>query len=714
MDERVRMADSLPERVRGVVWRIFGRGASPYKRISAFELVKPVIGKSLGPGDHVEIIGEVEDWFEHHGTHSWLRSQLREPVARSILEGFRGECSNTAVWAVGSIEPELALRLIDELWSQDEIDSFVSLTVEALEQLCVDERVLDVERLTGLNPKSAKIALEDWVDKGRLETFRELEARGRELVHRGLPYAAGHVIEIIVRLRPDEFKKIVSRLDHPMVQARAAEHMIAGVLGTNHRVTLDWISESSKDAQVAIAILYSLLTVNGLERDLEINWQVDPDWNSWSTELKPPKDDLDGAASDLLAGLVQRLGVMDSLVCVRWIGELLRGAPLILNRSQTGETPRRVEELEEKCTKLLSRIVCDSWSDELISELCAGLHPARGSLWSRHVAKVAWSIRDDDPNRAKYLAQWVLNTNYKAIAEQVNRNQVFVDLGDYQYRKWIEGLAACLVLNAGIADLSDWINERCKDLKLSVWDAEADIQSFTAADKAVQTWFLVAFHTIKVIQVLGRAPEAAAVRRLTERLWDHNRFAMQFAPHRPESADVEEFATRNGVEVGDVDDGWILKQASRVELGPRSLWALADQLMKRLARGGEAERNYQNAIVSEFLSVGRERFSNPGDLGLERLLDWGRLWLLLQAVDEAEQTAREIINLTSETMSRVGKILVLRLLTLVATKRRLAPTLSKYFDATYRELWFSRNPPEEQMDRARIDELLNESNAATK
>ena len=171
-----------------------------------------------------------------------------------------------------------------------------------------------------------------------------------------------------------------------MVQARAAEHMIAGVLGSNHGVTLNWISESSNDALVAIAILYSLLTVNGLDRDLGINWQVDPDRSSWSTELRPPKDDLDRAASDLLVGLVQRLGVLDPLVCVRWIGELLRGAPLILNRTQTDESPRRVEELEEQCTKLLSRIMSNSWSDELIPELCAGptsgkrkhMDPARG------------------------------------------------------------------------------------------------------------------------------------------------------------------------------------------------------------------------------------------------------------------------------------------------------------------------------------------------
>ena len=293
------------------------------------------------------------------------------------------------------------------------------------------------------------------------------------------------------------------------------------------------------------------------------------------------------------------------------------------------------------------------------------------------------------------------------------QNQVFVNLGDYQHREWIEGLAACLVLNSGKVDVSDWITERCKDLKLSVWDAEADVQSFNTADKAVQTWFLVAFHTIKPLQVLGRAPEAADVRRLTERLWDHNRFAMQFASRRPESADVEEFAARYGVEVGDVDDGWILKQASRIELGPRSLWALADQLMKRQSRGGEADKNYQNVVMSEFMSVGRARFSNPGELGLDLLFDWGRLWLLLEAVDEAEQTAREIINLTSSTMNRAGKILVLRLLTLVASKRRLTPRIWQYFDSTYGELWVGHTPPEERMDRARIDEFLSESNSAT-
>ena len=69
--------------------------------------------------------------------------------------------------------------------------------------------------------------------------------------------------------------------------------------------------------------------------------------------------------------------------------------------------------------------------------------------------------------------------------------------------------------------------------------------------------------------------------------------------------------------------------------------------------------------------------------------------------------------MTSETANRAGKILVLKLLTLVASKRRLAPTLSKYFDSTYGELWFGHTPPEERMDRGRIDEFLNESNSAT-
>lgn len=712
MDESVRMPDSLPERVLDTVWRIFGRGASPYKRVSAFELIKPVMGKVLGPGDQTDVISEVENWFEHHGAGNWLRPELREPVARSILEGARGERSDTAVWAVGSMEPELALRLIGELWSQEEIDSFVSLAIKVLEKLCVDERLLDVERLTGLSSKSATVALEELLGKGRLERFRELESRGRELVHWGLHHAAGHVIEIAVRLRPDEFETIIRRLAHPVVQARAAEHMIAGVLGSNHRVTLNWISQSANDPLVAIAILYSLVTVNGLDRDLEIDWRVDPDQTSWSTELRPPEDDLDRAATDLLVGLVERLGELGPLACVGWIGELLRAAPLVLNRTQTGEAPRRIQQLEKQCTKMLSRIVCESWSDDLIPELCAGLRSATRDTWPRHVAMVAWSIRDDDPERAEFLAQWVLKTCYEAIGEQVDQDRVYMDWSDYQYREWIEGLSACLVLSAAEVDVSEWVTERCKHLKLSVWDAEADVQSFMTADKAVQTWFLAAFHTIVPRQVLGRAPEAAGVRKLTERLWDHNRFAMQFVPYRPESANVEEFAARYGVEVGEVDDGWILRQASRVELGPRSLWALADQLMKRQLRGGEADNNYAKVIMSEFMSVGRARFSEPGELGLEQLFDWGGLWLLLEAVDEAEQTAKEIIELSSGTMNRAAKILVLRLLTLVASERRLAPALSRNIDSMYRELWFGHTPAEERTDRARIDEILNVPNSA--
>ena len=104
----------------------------------------------------------------------------------------------------------------------------------------------------------------------------------------GLHPAVGNLIELTVALRPDLLGHLVERLDHPVVQARAARCAVEAARLSNHRVTLDWIRAASCPAQVALAIVYSLETVNALDYDLRFSGREDVGGHTWATELRPP------------------------------------------------------------------------------------------------------------------------------------------------------------------------------------------------------------------------------------------------------------------------------------------------------------------------------------------------------------------------------------------------------------------------------------------
>ena len=82
---------------------------------------------------------------------------------------------------------------------------------------------------------------------------------------------------------------------------------------------------------------------------------------------------------------------------------------------------------------------------------------------------------------------------------------------------------------------------------------------------------------------------------------------------------------------------------------------------------------------------------------------------MLGAIDEAKQTALAISAFPLKEHDRVYKILVLKLLLLVASKRKLAPTIEDYIVSFYGQLWPGYTPSEERADRQQIDELLARS-----
>ena len=696
---------SLPDEAKAVIWRIFGAGTSHLKKKSTYALIECVINKYVNPAEQKQVITEIRSWFESRGDQQWLKSDMRELVAILILEGVRAKREETAIWAVSWIDANQAVPLIHALWSLKEIDSFVEAAIKTLKKLCDQDEVLDATRLGNSvqDSISSKIPKNAVVREGRLETFRNLDMHG---VHRGLYSEVGNLIELVIELRPEQFETLIEKLDHPVVQVRAVGHIIDMAFPLNHRMTLEWITKDSCDALVALAIVHTLNTVDKLDNDLQYADRMTADQYGWSTELRHPQDDLDSAAFALINDLVDRLTVLNPLACARWIGEMLSEAPHMLHPHGGREKPLRIEQLEEAYTKLLARLVCQSWSDNLFTEICAGLRLTPRMTWTRHLAEVAWEIRDDEPARAAEIARLTLYEHERHIAKQLEQNRLFLNWNDWHDREWISGLGTALVLSHEELDLPEWVSAQCRALPLSVWDAEENLESFIVADRVAQLYFLVSFHAIVALKRLGRTIDPVSVCTLAETLWEHCHFAGQHHTNRSETSVSLELAARYAAEFGEPSDAWLLDQARHPGLGPLALWALLDQRKLKVTREGGTDLHYDEMIITELTRIVTDRFGDGGQFGLEELRFWGQLWLLLSVINEAEQTAMAISAFPLRKHDRIYKILILKLFALVASKRKLAPEIEGYIASLYGQLWPGYTPKEEIEDRKQIDELL--------
>ena len=704
----------LPAEARAVVWKIFGSGESPLESRSSYERIEGVIREHVSPTEQDSSIAEIRGWFDSYGDRRWLKPEMCEPVAALILDGIGSVRSETAIWAIGSVNADLAAGNIRSRWSPEGIDSFVECALAALEKLCDQDEVLDATRVPGLaDPGSNARIPRDAVEcEGKLETFRNLEDHGIELVYYGLHPTAGNLIRLVLELRPERFEPLIERLDHPVIQARAAHHMTnAETQPLDSRGTLLWITEDSCDALVALAILHTLNSVNRLDDDTRSAARMSADRYTDGTESHHQEDDLDSAADGLLAGLVERLAILDPLKCARWIGELLSGAPYVLHRGHNNEKPKRVEQIENACTELLARLVRHSWSEGLVDALRAGLCLTPRTTWNRHMAEVAWEIRNVAPARAAELARLTLQEDERHIAEEIERNHLFLNWSDWHDREWNHGLGMALALSRSELDLPNWVAARCRSLPLTVWDAEENHEAFSTADRAVQHWFLVVFLAVPALKELGRAIEPATVRALSEKLWAHCHFAGQYLIDSSEASVATEHAARYTVAFGEPNDAWFLSQVRDPGVGPRALWALIDQRMRMSVREVRTDDHYNEMITAEIVSATSERFGNGCQFDLDALQFWGRLWFLLGAVDKAEQTAVAIIAFRPRAHDRPAKVLALKLLALVASTRRLAPAVAAYPASLYGQLWIGYTPDEERADRQEIDDLLERANA---
>ena len=80
--------------------------------------------------------------------------------------------------------------------------------------------------------------------------------------------------------------------------------------------------------------------------------------------------------------------------------------------------------------------------------------------------------------------------------------------------------------------------------------------------------------------------------------------------------------------------------------------------------------------------------------------------MALDMIEEAERTALAILAFPARLLARAHTILALKLLALVAGKRRLEHPIRDRLRSLYRELWSVFTPNEERLDREQVDALL--------
>ena len=212
----------LTAEAKAIIWRIFGKGASPRTQRTPYQLIEPILRKRLSSTDAEPTIVVVRAWFDIHGDRQWLKSDVNEAVATMVLEGIGTGRGETEIWAVGSIDAEVTVQIIRSLWSPEEIGSFVDSAISLLEEFSRTDRVLDASRLHQSYSADARITRNSVEREGRMETFRQLDSHGFELVHLALYPPAGNLLALAVELRPDRFASLIDRLDHRVMQARAA------------------------------------------------------------------------------------------------------------------------------------------------------------------------------------------------------------------------------------------------------------------------------------------------------------------------------------------------------------------------------------------------------------------------------------------------------------------------------------------------------------
>ena len=703
MDKNISLGLPFPEVVGDIVWRIVGNIASPLNRETTRRLIERTIRKYAGnlpSAVQDQAIAEVTGWFDFHEDRGWLKEEVQERVGRLIVYGMKDVLSSqpriknheTAFCAIGSIEPDLAMKIIGECWSSEELTVFVDYAFSALEALCDKDAVINPSRAMHLEIDNARASLNEEPGEQRLERLWHLSDSDWWL------YASvANMVELLVKLNSDHFYMLVDRIEHSIIHLRAARCVTDQYAVSDIDIPLQWLDGKSTDSMVALATVHVLESVNRLDSDLR-----------WRSERDGEQGDIDPNASRLLSGLIDRVEEFEPVACAQWVCELLNYGMFALNAQSGGKKPLRLEQLEELCGLQLNRLVRQSWSEELSTTLRVGLclNPLTPRILP--LAQVAIEIWQEQPARSTEIARLILETHEQQITDTFRRQDGFYyHLESWTNQDWVRGLAIALLLSQENIDLPEWVSLKCRILPLSAWDAEEDYKRFLEADKLAQFRFLVVLHAVQMFTDVGRPKDPAAVLTLTEDLWSHCRFVARHIPWSLPGPSVAEYAARVAIVLGETSDVWLLEQAGNTGVGPRTLWAMLDQETLDGTRRIDFQDDRESLIVAELRRIASSRFGQARGLDLTELSYLGNLWLLLEADREVEETAMAIVSLPERKLNRIHKIIALKLLAFAASKRHLAPEAEKRASMLYSQLWSSHSTlTEERDERQQIDDLL--------
>ena len=696
---------SLSPEARETVWRIFGAGAAPGARRSVFDSIEPMIRKHVPRADQDRAIATIGDWFESGAHVRWLKPDRAELVADLVIEGVGPRRSEDAVWAIGSVGLDLSAGKIKRRWAAGEIQTLVDAAVDLLNR--AEARVRQDDQSAGLE-NAEFISFRGAVSRdGIVAAFARLEEESLELVNQGLHPTVANLIDLAVELSAEQAPGLVSRLEVPTMQARAARRVAARTPVDDPGAIVGWITERSSDTAIALTIVHVLAAARKLDdsRALRRDPSRTPARKHGPGEAPEHPPD---AVGKLVLRLLERLAGLEPVECLRWIGELLNQASRALSSSGAGHKSGLLARIEVESTRLAVRLFCESGSPQLLSHFQLGLLPGRGRHWVRHQMAIARGIRESAPARAEELARATLDEHRRQLAEQRDGHYLAPDWASWKDREWLEGLGTALALARTDLDLRAWVADECRDLPLSVWDAEEDPDGFAMAEQLAQHWFLVALLAIPQRRAFSRPLEPPVVRALAEAVWAHCRFCRQHLQTHPEASVAAELAARYAMQYGRGNDQWLLDQARGEGVGPGALRVLLEQRRSSSRPLAEDVSDVDDMIVAELVRIALSRFDDGGQFDLEALCDWGKLWLSLGAVDQAESTAMAIVSFPLRSADRHSRILALKLLGLVVRHRKPRHGVAEYVVPLYNQLWpvFGGTPNQERKDREEIEEAF--------
>ena len=693
----------LPVEAEQAIWRLFGDGLAPSKKLTCRDLIELIIQKQLGETDEADrTIAEIRSWFDPEGGPNDLRQEVREPVAEIIIGGIKEALTSTngiknqetAFWAMGSISSEVAAPIMRSTWSPEQIDKFAAYVLETLERLDKKRSIIDPKHVLGIDVEGAtahtnEMALDDPLRSFhvRLDTIYQAYQAYR-LMYSGIP----SVVDLVLDLKPEMLPKLVNKVQDRLLQSFAASCVADIHAASDYRQPLNWIADTSSTALIALAILHILEIVH----EREIASRRMPDAGAAETVQSV-------AESDPIADLVSGLEALGPVRSTWWAFELL-------NHTSFGPDQKQAtaEQVEQRCTQLLDNNVLHHWSNEMTNELQDGLRRASFEPRGKPLADIAWSLRDVEPQKASQISGIILDEHERRMAVALEDDVHFPYLaGRWHYQDWLTALGVAAVIHHNDVDPTDWAMEEFKGLPLSAWDADEEDGFFRAADRVARTQMTVALYAVQFLTHAGRVLDCGKLRTFAERVWAHVDFVRQYDGLPAEESGTAAFAARVAAAFGEPDQAWILQQANSPAIDPQTLWTLLDEI-ERQDNAAFRDNTFEN-----IRKIASDRYINSVEAKPQSAPHLANLWVLLDAPQEAAKTAQVLIAFHPSLADRAHAIATLKMLAFAECEGEIEDDdLVETSRSLYDYLWGKHTPQHEIHAQQEIDAFLGWAKAA--